>query len=174
LDLPEPSWLTYQQAREQQRTHPVRVAEVPVEHAVSLPLPSLRFGVPAYAQFAAPALRSPDHPQQQGPPDRWWVLDARSGRLVVYALMSAVPFAVGASFGAVTLPPFGCSLDELRKRHAELDDLLGALSPLFLTGRPGEPAARKHARELLETVVRAPLLDRYRALAPDFFSWLEA
>jgi hypothetical protein len=173
LDLPEPSWLTYRQAREQQRTHPIRLAEVPVEHAVSLPLPSLRWGVPSYAQFAAPADRSPDRPPQQGPPDRWWVLDARSGRLVVYALTSAVPFAQ-APFAAVTLPPAVCTLDELRKRHAELDDVLGALSPLFFTGRPGEPDARRDALDLLEAVVRAPLVDRYRALTPDFFSWLEA
>jgi hypothetical protein len=174
MELPEPSWLTYRQAREQQRSHPLRLAEVPVEHAVSLPLPTLRWGTPAYAQFAAPALRSPEGPQQEGPPDRWWALDARSGRLLVYALVSAVPFAAGAPLEAVTLPPAGCTLDELRRRHAQLEGVLGGLSPEFFAGRQGDPAARRQAADLLAAVIPAALLGRYRAFAPDFFAWLEA
>ena len=62
------------------------------------------WGEPAYAYFAAPALRKPDQPMQQGAPDRFWVLAAHGGRVLLYALSKAVPFPSGAQFDSVTLP----------------------------------------------------------------------
>lgn len=166
--------LTYGQARSWQRTNAVRMAEVPVEHAVSLPLPTRRWGGAGYAQFAAPAVRLPEQPVQNGAPDRWWVFDAQDGRLHIYACTSAVPFAAGQTFGAVALPPVTGTLDELRRKHGELDAALAAVIEDFFAERAGDPAARKHAAELLRDVIPQPLFPVYRALVPDFFAWLEA
>jgi hypothetical protein len=174
MDLPERALLPYRQVRERQRTHPIRLAEVPVESALSLPMPTLRWGVPAYAQFAAPAVRLPEKPSEQGPPDRWWAVDARSGHLLVYARTQAIPFAPDRAFETVTLPPTGHSLDAMREILAELDTSMEAVAPEFFAGRPGAADLRSRAAERLRSAIPAPVFPRYRALAPDFVSWLEA
>jgi hypothetical protein len=174
MQIGEKQLLTYSEVRNRQRTHPVRQSEVPVEHAVSLPVPSKRWLGPAYAFFAAPAARAPDRPQEQGPPDRWWVVDAHGGRLIVYALCAAVPFAPEAAFQAVTLPPVTRTLDELRAALKAIDALMDAAVPAFFAGQPGDPAARKALADALQAHLPQPLQPQYRALAPDFFAWLEA
>ena len=80
MNLPEKILLTYSEARKRQRNHCLRQSEIPVEHAISLPLPTKRWGKPSYAYFASPSLRSPGHPVEQGAPDRWWVTDAHGGK----------------------------------------------------------------------------------------------
>ena len=51
--------LSYQEFRKRQATHMLRQTEIPVEHAISLPLPTLRWNRPAYIAFASPAIRRP-------------------------------------------------------------------------------------------------------------------
>src|SRR5260370_32366411 len=87
------TYLPYEQIRAYATGHPVRHAEVPVEHALSLPLPTLRWSVAGYATFAGPAVRAPGRPMQLGAPDRWWVVGAQRRELAVYALTSSLPFA---------------------------------------------------------------------------------
>src|SRR5437764_15393128 len=94
----ETKWLSYSDIRQKQRNSSLRQAEIPVEHAVSLPIPTLRFGSPVYAGFASPALRQPEQPMRQGAPDRWWAVDARSGHLALYALATVVPIAPDANW----------------------------------------------------------------------------
>jgi len=171
MDIPEPKWLTYQAARN--LVPRIRAAEVPVEHAISLPIPTRRWGVPGFAHFAAPALRDPEGPTRQSPPDRWWVIDARRSRLIVYALVSAVPFAPGVTFEACELHSAQHTLDELRQAHADLEQALDAVLVDFFLGQPGTAVARRLAAERLAKVVAEPLLPIYRALAPDFYAWLD-
>src|SRR5215470_12331995 len=90
--------LSFSQIRERQKTHPLRQSEVPVEHAVSLPLPTKRWGEPAYAFFASPAFRIPGKPVEQGPPDRWWAVKAHGGAIMIYALWSVVRYTEGANW----------------------------------------------------------------------------
>lgn len=164
--------MNYKDLLKKEAMSPVRLAEVPREHAVSLPLPTKRWGVPGFACFASPALRSPGKPLSQSPPDRWWVVDARNGHLLLFALTTAQPFAVGASWGTVTLPPQTRSLDEMRQDRARLEDLLSEQATQFFRGERGDSSARQKLREALERHVPEALLPQYRALAPDFHEWL--
>ena len=166
-------WLRYSEVRSRQRTHPVRQAEVPVEHAVSLPLPTRRWAGAGFAYFAAPALRPPEGPTVQGAPDRWWVVDAHSGRLHVYALCAAVPFVERATWGELILPPTTRTLEELRQALQQIDAGMDAITLDFFEDRPGERAVRHALAESLRVHLPPPLQPQYRALAPDFFVWLE-
>jgi hypothetical protein len=47
--------LSYAELRKRERSHPVLRDEVPMEHAVSLPIPTLQLGQAGYAAFAAPS-----------------------------------------------------------------------------------------------------------------------
>jgi hypothetical protein len=69
--------------------HPAQRLQLPVEHFRSLPLPTLRWGAPAYASFAAPAVRTPGLPLRLGTPDRWWLVDADRVELAAYGLTAA-------------------------------------------------------------------------------------
>ena len=43
MNTADTKWLSYSDVRQKQRNSPLRQAEIPVEHAVSLPMPTLRF-----------------------------------------------------------------------------------------------------------------------------------
>ncbi len=164
----------YTELRERQKSHVLIRSEVPTEHAISLPLPTLSWGEPAFAFFAAPALRRPDEPMQQGAPDRWWVMGAHGGRLLVYALCKAVPFPSGGRFEGVTLPRLTIARDELRQSLKAVETSLDTLAPHFFAHEPGDELQRKQLGAMLAELLPKPLQPQYRALVPDFFSWLES
>jgi hypothetical protein len=148
------------------------VSEVPVEHSVSLPLPTQRWGEPSYAFFASPALRRPGQPVEQGAPDRWWAMSAQGGRIVIYALSKTVPFADSVNWGTVTLPSVSLTIEELKYALKNIEDLLNELAPSFFAGEVGNTQTRRALAAALLEHLPDPLLPQYRALAPDFFSWL--
>jgi hypothetical protein len=165
--------ISYSELRERQKSNVMLRSEVPIEHAVSLPLPTLRWEEPAYAYFAAPALRTPDAPMQQSAPDRWWVLAAHGGRLLIYALAKALAFPSDQMFEPVTLPRLSMSRDELRQSLKTMEELLDALAPQFFAGEAGDQVLRKNLAAMLAEMLPQPLQPQYRALTPDFFAWLE-
>ena len=172
MKAPNNPYLPYAEIAQQKGLRALLQTQVPVEHAVSVPLPTKRWQVPGYACFAAPALRVPDQPARQGAPDRWWVIDARSGRLIAYALCRAVPF--GSTAGEdVTLRQPGHSVEALRELFAHLRAQIGAQAPDFFDGKTRPAAERNALKELLEAAVPAVLMPRYRELTPDFFAWLD-
>src|SRR5262249_6039773 len=126
-----------------------------------------------YASFSSPAVRRPGQPIQQAPPAAWWLLDAESGHVAIFAARDALDFADGAAWERVTLPRVERGIDELRDELALLDTLADGVVPDFLAGRPGGPAQRRAFAERLVAQIPAPLLPQHRALAPDFFDWLE-
>lgn len=168
----QPTILSYSEIRKRQRTHMLRQMEVPTEHTVSLPLPTRRWGAPAYACFASPALRRPGTPAVQGAPDRWWVVDARNGHLVVFALWTAVPFAPGAQWDSATLPPPTGGIGEVKSLVETIELLMEALAPAFFTDQPGDAEAMQALAQALRAHVPEPLWPQYQALVPDFFAWL--
>src|SRR5215472_6633662 len=99
----DPLLLSYQTIRRFERPPLLFTEVVPVEYAVSLPLPTRRWTRPAYAAFASPARYQPDQPVLQAPPDRWWIADARSGNLVLLAYWDILPFAT-ITWKSITLP----------------------------------------------------------------------
>jgi hypothetical protein len=170
----QPKWLTLTEARDRLRTHPLRLAEVPVEHAISFPLPTRRWGGPGYAFFASPVRRQPGAAPVHSPPQSWWVLDARGGRVLVYARMKALAFADGAGdWEPATLSPVTVPMAELRQAMVDLEQTLSGLAPAFFADEPGDAVARQKVQAGLGRLIPEVLLPQYRALAPDFFAWLE-
>jgi len=173
MNTQDTKWLAYSDIRQRQRNSPLRQAEIPIEHAVSLPMPTLRFGTPVYASFASPAHRQPQQPMQQGAPDRWWAVDATSGHLVLYAMVTAVPIIAGADWTTVTLPTVERSVEELRQTLAQIEEQMNALAPAFFAGEAADASARAALAQSLQAILPDPLLPQYRAMASDFFHWLE-
>lgn len=151
-----------------------RESEIPVDHGVSLGLPTCRWSNPGYAFFASPALRRPGLPVEQEPPDRWWVLEARTGRLIIYALSTAVSFSSGAAWGSVTLPATSRSLQDAIAEQARVGEFFDRLAPAFFQGRTADPSWRQGLSAALSHLIPEPLRAQYEALAPDFFAWLKA
>ncbi|MET7403864.1 hypothetical protein ABZS66_61390 [Dactylosporangium sp. NPDC005572] len=169
---PTPPPQPYSQARRRLQTHPVFAGEIPTEHSRSLPLPTRRFGRPAYAGFAGPAQRRPGQPLRLATPDRWWAVGAADQALLVYAQAPAVPFPGELADGPVEVSN-GRSIAAAREDLAVLDELLDAAAPRFFAGEAADPPTRSALREQLAAVAGAGTLPWYRALVPDFFAWLE-
>jgi hypothetical protein len=167
-------FLSYSRLRERLQQHCLLLEEVPTEATKSLLLPTLRFILPGWAQFSAPAKRMPGHPIVQDPPDRWWVVDAWQGRIIVYAITKAVPFVTINDWKAETLPIINLSLEAYKTQLAEVGTQLDKLAPAFFNGQPVDQATRHKLLGVLFTYLPAPLHPQYRALVPDFIAWLDA
>jgi len=165
--------LTFAEVRTRLRAHRLQLTEVPVEHYLSLPLPTRRLGPAGYASFAGPVRRAPDGSVRQGAPDRWWVVEAVSGRFLLYTLYAAHPFGPEAGWETVGLPPTGLTVTDLRQALREVEERIDGLATAFFSGAPGDAGQRQALLAALRKQVSAPLLPQYRALAPDFFAWLE-
>jgi hypothetical protein len=171
--------MSYARVRKESAEHPMFRHEVPVESWLSLPMPTRRWGQPGYARFACPAIRRPRQPLQLRGPDRWWLLGAERGELLVYGRTAALPFGAvppADATGSVAVPqstrPAAAALEELRL----LDEMMQRAAGPFFSGQPADDDAtlRVDLREIIRAQVAAPeALGWYRALTPDFFSWLD-
>jgi hypothetical protein len=162
----------YEQIAKEFAEHPVRVAEVALEHFVSCPLPTRRWSIPAYAVYTCPAARIPGEPLELDPPDSWLAIGAEDGTLLAYALVSVVPFADGLSEEPVTVQPVGRSLAAVREDRRRLGELMTEAAPAFFAGEGGDPAVRSDLAEMLSQVLPAAALPWDEGLAPDFFEWV--
>jgi hypothetical protein len=166
-------WLSLTEVRERMKILGLIRSSVPTEHTISFPLPTMRWVGPAYAYFASPTLRRPRQPLQQGVPDRWWIVNAHGGGIIIYALWKALPYATDVQWTAVTLPAETRSIAEQQQEIATIELLMDTLAPAFFMGEPGDAETRKALAEALVAHLPKPLLPQYRALTPDFFAWLE-
>jgi hypothetical protein len=164
--------LSYSQVRQRQQRHPLN-AEIPTENIVSFPLPTRRWGAPAFAFFASPALTLPNE-VRQGPPSRWFGLDAASGRLLFYALCEVVPLPSPTPFESIELAPRPGTFADLEANMARLESVLDAASSAFFSNHSAPGATRQDVEGAFAALVDAPILEQYRALAPDFWAWLES
>lgn len=167
------TYLSCEQIQKRIQTNSLRRSEIPMEHSISLPLPTLRAGQPGYAFFASPALRVPGEPLRQGTPDRWWISDARNGQTLLFAHYQVHPFSTSTTFVTETLPPPSLEIRELQKGLKEVMALITACSHSFFASQTGDPELRRATHDLLSKILPAPLQTRYRTLVPDFFAWLE-
>jgi hypothetical protein len=165
--------LSYRDARRLFGTHPLRISEIPVEHAVSLPVPTLRCGAPGYAGFAGPARRVPHAPLQLAAPDRWWVLGGQRRGLLVYCLTAAIPFAAELSPAQVTLPLVTRDLAAVEEDLRMIDVLMDRAAEEFFNARPPSADVGSDLLAVLTAHVSQAVMGWYRALAPDFFGWLD-
>jgi hypothetical protein len=149
-----------------------RVTDTPLEHEAALPVPTLRWERPLFAGFAGPARRRPGQPIEFGTPDRWWTVDATHGRLVSFNLTSFQPFPGELAAGPVSRPRTGRSAAAAKEALDQLTARMQPAAAAFFAGAAADPGAG------LSEAIRAHLstgeLRWYRALAPDFFHWLEA
>lgn len=163
----------YDQLRKEIVDHPVRHTEMPTEHAISLPVPTLRWSVPAVACFAGPAARAPGRPLRLGTPDRWWALHPQSRRLVGYGLVAALPFAGTGLADEVVVDRTGRTIGEVAEELRLLGELMDAAAPAFFAGGPADATLRHDLLAVLTSAVTPAALPWYQALAPDLLSWLE-
>jgi len=163
---------TFEQICTELKAGPIGQHEIPVEHTVSLPLPTLRFHTPAYVAFAAPAIRKPGRPMLHDAPDRWWAVSPESGHLIFYARTNAAPIEGAEHFSRQEIPP-PTSLETLQATQKDIAFLMNVLAPIFFGRDDGDPTMRHRISELLGKVIPSVLLPLYRAVAGDFFSWLE-
>ncbi|WP_327046604.1 hypothetical protein OG320_01495 [Microbispora sp. NBC_01189] len=166
--------LPYEQIRKEFTGHPLRQSEVPVEHAVSLPLPTLRWSAPAYAVFAGAARRAPGSPPELSTPDRWWALAASGRHVLAYNLVSAVPFTDDLPPGPVSPATAPRSIAQAREGLRVVGELMDEAAPLFFRGETGAGTLRSDLTEALAAEISPEVRPWYRALVPDFFAWLEA
>jgi hypothetical protein len=143
---------------------------LPIGHAVSLALPTLRLGFPAVTAFAAPAVRR-EGDLRQFPPDRWWAVGASTGRLAFYAVTAAVPLSPQAeSWAPLDIQPLPYSIEELENRLAALDSIIDVAAGRFWGGQ--SPERGPEIARAIEGTIPPDLVGQHRALAPDFWAWL--
>jgi hypothetical protein len=166
--------LTLAEVMERQKTHWLRQAEVPIEHYVSIPLPTTRWAGAGYACYAAPALRRRGEPTSVSPPTHWWVVAANGGHLVVYALYAAVPYAQDLPAGPEIMRAPAGSIAEIKDQIAEIGELAEKLVPQFFAGQPGDADRRLRLAALLQSHMPGRVGEWQRALTPEFWAFLEA
>lgn len=167
------NFFSYIQIRKNAMVQQLRLSQMSEAIAMSLPLPTLRLGRPSFVQFAAPAIRRPGKPTHRGIPDRWWAIDAVQGTLLVYTLDALFPFAPQAHWEEYDLAPSGLTIaqseEHLKMWEIEIDEL----APAFFQDELIEANKRRQLLDRAGVMFQPPILEQYRALAPDFFEWLE-
>ncbi len=166
--------MTYTELRGNERVTTLRRLEIPNEHAVSLPLPTKRWGEPAYAFFASPARRRPRQPMEQAPPDMWWAISAVDARLLIYAASSILPYAKDEGWKRVTLPRDTRTLDQAKNDISVIERSIDDLAPAFFEGDRGSESVRHTLIQALVQHVPDLLMPQYLTLVPDFFEWLKS
>ena len=166
--------IPYAGMRKEFSEHAVRRSEVPVEHWISLPMPTRRWAVPGYAGLACPALRAPRQPLRLRQPDRWWLLGASHGELLAYARTSVLPFVAAPdapTAETVTVPPSArLTAAAVLEDRRVLDETMERVIGPFFVGEPGDAALRADLITIIGLQAGAPeVLAWYQALAPDFF-----
>jgi len=168
-------WKTYADARADEG---IARSQVAIGHHISFPVPTRRWGRPVWAVFCAPSSARPGV-STVGLPDRWWALDAATGALAAYAFEDIVPVLAAAAGsvahenGIITLKGGGRSLAEVKSALARLENALGLVSEFFFDGRSAPASSRAEALAALKDTISPELMPFYRALASDFFAWLE-
>ncbi len=172
--IPVPQLVGYGRARKEFTVHPIRRAEIPVEHFISLLMPTRQWAEPGYAGFAAPARRIPGAQLTLYAPDRWWALSAMGGSLLTYSMVRAVPFADGFEPDPVRLPAPARSVAGIEEDLQVIDELMEQAAPAFFAGEMAADTLRADLFEAIRAHVTDELLPWYQALAPDLFAWLRA
>ena len=165
------NYLSVQQVEERLLSHQL-LAEADQNQIIAQFLPTARWHVPGFACFRCPATVGS---YDVSPPDRYWVFDANSGDVLIYARVEAQPFAADMAAHGITLPPpVQRSRAESLADQKVFSDLLDLAAPAFFAGAPADPAVRRDLVAIAPRILEEQMLPWFRALAPDFFEWLGA
>lgn len=172
MSLANQRLLAFSDVRQELGAHRLRLAEIPIAHSLSLPLPTLRWGSPAYAFFATARLRRPERAQIAIPPDSWGLLDPQNGHLLLYARWATLPILSGVDATRLVPATAHGEFAALQQEEAALTSLLDRASSAYLGGQDVD----RHTRHALVTrfarLADENLVPYYQALVPDFFRWL--
>jgi hypothetical protein len=144
--------------------HSVISHELPLQWELSLPMPTLLPGRPAYTWFACPASHKPGQPLQLLPPDRRFTLDASNARLLVYDTGEWRK----PNWHTLTLPQNNKSRAELIADFQKVAQALNSAAQAFFLHQE-TPAGVYLA---LMAYLIPDILPWYQALAPNFWQWL--
>lgn len=167
------SIINYLEFRKKQATHFLRRYEIPIEYSVSLPIPTRRFYISAYASFANLTTTILGKQVEIQPPDRWWAFDATTGQILVYARETVLPFSK-ENFNAVLLPSIQRSLEEQEDLLVRVEQGINDVCEAFFENKNTNDEKRKILQENLTHYLPENILPRYKALCPDFFEWLNS
>lgn len=170
---PEPCLLNYSDFHKKLVSSPVIFNELPVGHYISLPLPTKRWKQPGYAFFANPAIFLPDKSRRFSIPDRWWLMNAYTGHLVFYSLYSIMPFSNELNWQETIVPFEYMSIQDAKSKLATIELLMDTLVSAFFTSEVVSVNTRQSLLTTLLSYFPQPLANQYRAVAADFFDWLE-
>lgn len=157
-----------------EKKNKIRESEIPVGHYISWPMPIIEKNLKGFISFASPALRQPDQPMKIGTPDRWWILNADNGKLIVYALCTAMPYANYKFHEPFTLPKIQLSIQEIRQKQDSMAILMDSIVIDFFDQKPINLTTRNAILEIYKALIPGSLFSDYRVIAPQFFSWLDA
>lgn len=164
-------YLTYEEVYEMCQDRRILGDELPVEAIVSLPLPTLRWNQPLFASFASTISGTTQKALTQSEPSMWWLIDAHEGQLVLFTSYRFYPFASQVHWETVTIRLL--PTETLEDVRSSLVGYMDHLASPFFANQPGSLNMRKDLLKHLEVYIHPLLLPQYRALAPDFFAWLE-
>lgn len=167
------NWVKYDTFFIHQQNHLLRQSEIPVEHYVSLPLPTRKWLEPAYISFASPVLKNTENPVLQEVPDRWWVIAANGEKIIIYALCSILHFAPNNDFEISQSEPIMTSIAELQMSLSNIKELATHLADTFFEGGNGDKEMRQALLESMKEYLPGFLWQQHLAAAPDFFDWLQ-
>jgi hypothetical protein len=149
-------------------------SEVPIQSYVSIPLPTRRFGPCAFASFPCPEHLAIGQKPEIAPPDRWWLFDERAEHLLCYSITAVTPFAQPMPPPGINDASAKVSVDEKARLLTELEATIDEIAPAFFKGDASSTEQRSDISVRLSNYVGAEILPYYKALAPDFFAWLDA
>jgi len=152
--------------------HPLRIAVVPLERWISLPMPTMHYGRPAYVFFSASNPSPLAERKRIGPPDRWWVLAADHAEPMLFALCSVLPLG-GREWSPTPLGEDSeRTLEQIEVGYAQLQRAMDVVSVAFLSGGEASESSKCEVLTQLRSQLPESILEQHRAAAPDFFRWL--
>jgi hypothetical protein len=161
--------------------NPVVLRQIPDELALSFPIPIYYFNRFLMAFMYFRKVGFPPARPKVYPPEYWVIIDPETKDIV--ELTTAKPEYIQITY----LPnqPLGehklslpLSVKEYLEKKAMLYDLYDCILPLYKTAKNSLAEDEKQAihqfYNIFNLLSEKPLLPFYRALNPDFFSWLES
>lgn len=146
------------------------MSELPTEWELSIPMPTLRLIYPAYAWFACPASRRPGNPLRLSPPDRWFALEATSGRLLAFGAWEFSQRKGQAGWLPVELLIGSKTREEAMVSFQVVLERLNASAVAFFSNKLPPSLALTTITDYLNP----GMLSWYQFITPDFWEWLES
>lgn len=139
-------------------------------------MPSLRWGRPTYAAFAYGGLRkTATRIMDHYPPDRWWLIDAYTREIDLYARQAVMSFTSSAPWQERP-PPSTIQLlvpaEEVDTQLEHIQALIGELAHPFFKGSSYSAATRQQLVGSLAATFPDFFIRYYHSLVPDFSVWL--